>query len=115
MAQTAMVLHGLKVDEWEQGGLSAVDEYIQFLKKRRDKCLRAHWTWRTLLPVVISQIDTYLPNQESIDDIVCKEQVFTIHGDMTDENVIGVEVEGNQKKTKKGPKYVFLSFAFLFR
>lgn len=110
IAKTSMVLHGLKVDALlgrESEGVDATDsngadDFLRFLAKRRDKCLRAHWQWNTLPPALIVQIDAYLPKK--VNEILCREHVFTIHADMTDENVIGVELEEEKKPKKKGRK-----------
>jgi hypothetical protein len=82
-----------------------VNDYLEFLKKRREKCSRTHWLWRTLPPAIIPQIEAYLPKSEDIHEVICKEQMFTIHSDMTDENMIGLEVE-NKTKKGKAKKYV---------
>eukprot|EP00026_Physarum_polycephalum_P002264 Phypoly_transcript_02270.p1 GENE.Phypoly_transcript_02270~~Phypoly_transcript_02270.p1 ORF type:complete len:908 (+),score=182.89 Phypoly_transcript_02270:120-2726(+) len=104
LAQTTMVLHGLKVEEFINHEVGGVDDYTQFLKKRREKCVRAHWLWHTLPPALVSQIESYLPDVDNLQEIVCNEQVFTIHADLTDENMIGLEAEDTKKKKKSKAK-----------
>lgn len=107
LARNVAVVHSLKVEGGKEKDDSR-DDYKLFLEKRREKALKTHWLWRTLSPDVIKQIDAYLPT--NMDEIINNEHVFTLHSDLTDENVIGVET----KKTSKRAKYVLCIYVFIY-
>jgi len=66
------------------------EELLKFLGKRKDTCLKHHWVWRSLPVHLICEIETYLLDTR---DLVDFSKAVTIHGDITDENVIGEVVD----------------------
>jgi len=67
------------------------DPFISFIKEQRNKCLKNHQKWGTLSYTLLEQIEKYLPSENEISNCLIrieKPPIF-LHGDLTDENIIG--------------------------
>ncbi|EGC32612.1 hypothetical protein DICPUDRAFT_155396 [Dictyostelium purpureum] len=99
--QTVYQLHSIDIDQSNADSNQNIKDFYssgsdkwlpwkKYLKEIEKKYIYNHWNWNGLPVHIRSQMESYLPNDiyQLIDTTL--EPCF-IHGDLTDENVLGIE------------------------
>jgi hypothetical protein len=112
LGRVLKVVHHLPIEKTDCY-IRAWDNFVEFITKQRLKLHKCHQLWGTLPYHLLDQVESYVKDASELVKLInTDQQPLLLHGDLTDENLIGrledidqEEVNPKAKKVQNVPRW----------